>query len=256
MDNQARSEEKKTLFLFDVDGTLTPSREKVTEEMLTFLRSLKDHGLTGFVGGSDLCKQKEQLGEECLKLFDFCFPENGLHFIKNGQEVSSQSYLEYVGEPTHTKLVNKIMQLMSEIDLPVKRGNFIELRSSMVNISPVGRSCSKEERKSFCAYDKEHKVREKMVTELKKDFGTVLTFSIGGEISIDIFPIGWDKTYCLNHLAKEAIGDIHFFGDMTHQGGNDYEISTDARVFSHTVTSPADTIVQVKEVIASLGHTS
>ncbi|KAI5190146.1 phosphomannomutase [Nematocida sp. AWRm77] len=237
-----------TLFLFDVDGTLTPSREKATPEMLEFLKGLKEKVLIGFVGGSDLPKQKEQLGEECVHLFDFCFPENGLHFIKNGQEVSSESYLKHVGEKTHTALVNKLMEVMSKIDLPVKRGNFIETRNSMVNVSPVGRSCSKEEREAFFQYDKTHKVREGIVSALKPEFPQ-LTFSIGGQISIDIFPTGWDKTYCLSHIGQEHIKTIHFFGDMTHQGGNDYEIATHADVVSHTVTSPEDTIEKASKLL-------
>lgn len=38
---------------------------------------------------------------------------------------------------------------VSKIKLPFKRGNFIEYRSGMVNISPVGRSVNLEERKIF-----------------------------------------------------------------------------------------------------------
>lgn len=249
------SVEHKPLFLFDVDGTLTPSREKATEEMVQFLTSLKNHGYIGFVGGSDLKKQQEQLGVDCTELFNFCFPENGLHFIKNGKEVSAQSYLEYVGDTTHQKLVNRIMELMSLVSIPKKRGNFIELRNSMVNVSPIGRSCSKEERKEFAEYDKVHRIRESIVSELQKDFGDILTFSIGGEISIDCFPKGWDKTYCLSHLEKEDIKHIYFFGDMTHLGGNDYEISQHPGVIPHTVSSPADTIQQVKKILEEFNKT-
>jgi len=36
---------------------------------------------------------------------------------------------------------------MSELEIPVKRGTFIEFRNGMLNICPVGRSCSRPERK-------------------------------------------------------------------------------------------------------------
>ena len=72
-----------------------------------------------------------------------------------------------------------------------------------------------------------------------------LKFSIGGQISFDVFPIGWDKTYCLRFLETDAHGgpydEIHFFGDKTYEGGNDFEIFSDARTVGHTVTSPEDT---------------
>jgi phosphomannomutase len=41
---------------------------------------------------------------------------------------------------------------------------------------------------------------------------------------------------------------IHFFGDKTSEGGNDYEIFTDPRVVGHTVTGPEDTARQLREM--------
>ena len=81
-----------------------------------------------------------------------------------------------------------------------------------------------------------------MVQELKtkfEDYG--LTYSIGGQISFDVFPQGWDKTYCLRHLEGEDFEAIHFFGDKTGVGGNDYEIYNHARITGHAVTCPEDT---------------
>ncbi|KAF8924981.1 Phosphomannomutase, partial [Haplosporangium bisporale] len=95
----------------------------------------------------------------------------------------------------------------------------------------------------------EHKLREKFVAALKEafpDYG--LTYSIGGQISFDVFPTGWDKTYCLRHIENENFKTIHFFGDKTFKGGNDYEIYVDSRVTGHAVTSPEDTEKILKEL--------
>ena len=67
-----------------------------------------------------------------------------------------------------------------------------------------------------------------------------LKYSIGGQISFDVFPEGWDKTYCLPFIADKY--EIHFFGDKTLPGGNDYEIFTDKRVIGHHVNCYQDTI--------------
>lgn len=81
-----------------------------------------------------------------------------------------------------------------------------------------------------------------MVAAMKKEFADMdLTYSIGGQISFDVFPKGWDKTYCLNFLKPEDFDEIHFFGDKTFEGGNDYEIFNHPRTIGHTVTSPEDT---------------
>lgn len=51
----------------------------------------------------------------------------------------------------------------------------------------------------YCSYeqfDLKHKVRETMVAALKKEFPDLgMKYSIGGQISFDVFPEGWDKTY-------------------------------------------------------------
>jgi phosphomannomutase len=41
---------------------------------------------------------------------------------------------------------------------------------------------------------------------------------------------------------------IHFFGDKTFVGGNDYEIYEDSRTIGHSVDGPADTIAQLKKL--------
>ena len=58
---------------------------------------------------------------------------------------------------------------------------------------------------------------------MKEKFPDIgLSYSIGGQISFDVFPNGWNKTYCLRFLDEYE--EIHFFGDKTFEGGNDYEI--------------------------------
>lgn len=146
-------------------------------------------------------------------------------------------------------------------------------------------SRSVQERDDFEAYDKVHsslllpapppnarappqihKVRATLVDALKKEFADYgLTYSIGGQISFDMlcvplpssFPLhlpltatrspnGWDKTYALTHVAAEKFKEVHFFGDKTYKGGNDYEIFEDPRTIGHAVQSPEDTMRELK----------
>jgi phosphomannomutase len=97
-----------------------------------------------------------------------------------------------------------------------------------------------------------------MVAKLKEafpDYG--LTYSIGGQISFDVFPTGWDKTYCLRHIEAEkgisgvVYDKIHFFGDKAYQGGNDWEIYSDERTIGHKVKNPDDTYAQLQELLKS-----
>lgn len=110
-----------TIVLFDVDGTLTPARKTISKEMQAVLTALREKVVIGFVGGSDLIKQKEQLGENVLNEFDFCFSENGLTAYKNGNQLESQSFIGYLGEEKYSKLANWILSYISKLDIPKKR---------------------------------------------------------------------------------------------------------------------------------------
>lgn len=237
------------LALFDVDGTLTAARKEITPEMDDFMKELKKHVVVGVVGGSDLAKQQEQIGENVTKEYDYSFSENGLVAFKNGELIGKTMINDHLGEENIKAIVNWVMKYLSEVDIPVKRGTFIEYRTGMLNISPVGRNCSRDERNAFEEYDKIHNIRPTMVAAMKKEFEHLnLTYSIGGQISFDVFPQGWDKTYCLNFIPEGEYDEIHFFGDKTFEGGNDYEIFTCPRVKGHTVTSPDDTKQQCTEL--------
>ncbi|QIX00305.1 hypothetical protein AMS68_005822 [Peltaster fructicola] len=248
---------KNTICLFDVDGTLTPARRDVSPEMLQLLSALRHKVAIGFVGGSDLVKQQEQLGTASIPvttLFDFCFAENGLTAYRMGQPLASHSFIKWIGEDNYKRLVKFILHYIADLDIPIKRGTFIEFRNGMINVSPIGRNASIQERLDYEKFDLEHKIRANFVEAIKKEFSDLgLTYSIGGQISFDVFPRGWDKTYALQHVENEKnlpggvdYTTIHFFGDKTYKGGNDYEIYEDPRTIGHAVTNPGDTMAELK----------
>jgi len=242
-------EKPRIIALFDVDGTLTIPRGEVTPAMLEFMTSLKSKVTVGIVGGSDLVKQKEQLGNDVLERYPWNFSQNGLVAYKNGSLVGEATIAKELGEANVTRLVNWTMKYLSNVDLPIKRGTFIEFRSGMFNISPIGRNCSREERNDYEKIDLERGIRSKMVEAMKEQFKDLnLTYSIGGQISFDVFPEGWDKTYSLGFLKESDFDEIHFFGDKTFVGGNDNEIFEHSRTIGHTVTSPDDTMEQCKKL--------
>jgi len=237
-----------------VDGTLTMPRLKVGAPMLAKLVQLREKITIGIVGGSDLVKQYEQLGETVLTDFDYVFSENGLAAYKGGEELAIQSFKAHLGEDRLKRFINFTLHCLADIEIPVKRGTFIEFRNGMLNISPVGRNCSQAERDSFDEYDKTHKVRQTLIDKLKAEFAddeilSNLRYSIGGQISFDVFPEGWDKTYALRFV--EEFDTVHFFGDKTFKGGNDYEIFESERTIGHMVTCPEDTIKLIDELFLS-----
>eukprot|EP00889_Picochlorum_renovo_P006040 jgi/Picre1/33070/NNA_008396.t1 len=217
-----KRDRSKVLALFDVDGTLTEARKGIQQPMIDMMKELRSKITIG---------------------------TNGLVAYKNGEMLAKQSLSKYLGEDTLKNIINFMLGYMAKIDnIPVKRGTFIEFRNGMLNVSPIGRNCSQAERDAFEKFDLEHNIRKDFVEALKKEFPDVdLCYSIGGQISFDVFPTGWDKTYCLQ-FVRDDFDEIHFFGDKTFEGGNDYEIYTCPDTIGHTVTGPEDTIRQLKEL--------
>ncbi|VDN57443.1 unnamed protein product [Dracunculus medinensis] len=224
--------------------------EKYIQE---FLSQARKFASIAVVSGSDITKVVEQLGDnidDVLNRFDFVFVENGLVGFHGSDALPVQSLKEHVGDERLKKLINYTLRYFSEIDLPVKRGNFIEFRQGMLNLSPIGRSCTQEERMQFVEFDSKYRVREQFVKDLKVfTEGWNLNICIGGQISVDVFPYGWDKTFCLQYLKD--FETIHFFGDKTAPGGNDHEIFNDERTIGHTVKNPEDLKKQVEELLKS-----
>jgi len=149
------------------------SRQDVSPEILQLLSELRHKVAIGFVGGSDLVKQQEQLGSASVNvttLFDYCFAENGLTAYRMGVPLASHSFIKWIGEDRYKKLVKWILHYIADLDLPIQRGTFVEFRNGMINVSPIGRNASVDERNAYEKYDKEHGIRAKMVEELKKTF--------------------------------------------------------------------------------------
>jgi len=99
--------------------------------MLSLLSQLRHKCAIGYVGGSDLTKQQEQLGTPSIavtSLFDFCFSENGLVAFRMGQPLASTSFIQWLGEAKWKTMVNFVLRYVADLDLPVKRGTFVEFR--------------------------------------------------------------------------------------------------------------------------------
>lgn len=120
MSSTTPPENPRTIALFDVDGTLTIPRGEVTEDMMTFMKDLSKKITVGIVGGSDLPKQEEQLGDGIVHVFPYNFSQNGLVAYKNGEMLESQTISKFLGEDNIKRIVNFVMKYLSELDIPIK----------------------------------------------------------------------------------------------------------------------------------------
>ena len=120
------------LALFDVDGTLTIPRGTITPEMMSFMKELGEKITVGIVGGSDLPKQEEQLGEGIVNIFPFNFSQNGLVAYKDGKILEIQTISKFLGEDNVKRLVNWTLKYLADVDIPIKVRQLLYFGSYLV----------------------------------------------------------------------------------------------------------------------------
>ncbi|PRQ58924.1 putative phosphomannomutase [Rosa chinensis] len=86
--------------------------------------------------------------------YDYVFSKNGLVAHKDGKLIGTQSLKSHLGDDKLKEFINFTLHYIADLDIPIKRGTFIEFRSGMINVSPIGRNWSQEERDEFERYEK------------------------------------------------------------------------------------------------------
>ena len=208
------------IYIFDVDGTLTPSRKQMTKEFQeVFFNEWSEKNTFYLVSGSDLEKMSEQVPPHILERAAGLFTCGGNDYYKDGKRI----YYNEFNPPED--LIEFLKETVGDSHYGERAGNHIENRGSMVNFSVVGRDCSDEQREDYFQYDLQSKERE-IIASLINEQWIDIEAVIGGQISIDIAPRGNDKSQVLKHIMKEQPNKKYFFvGDRTMEGGNDYPLA-------------------------------
>ena len=204
-------------YIFDVDGTLTPSRKKIEPEFAEFFQDFIKNNHVSLVTGSDRDKTLDQVTPEiynsCKRVYN-C----------SGSDVYEGDLIVYRNEWELPKNVERFLQ--DELDFsqfPVRNGNHIERRPGGVNFSILGRDSDPMlGRKEYISWDRIHSER-KFIALRVIDMFPDITVALGGQTGIDIGPKGSDKSQILRDFDKTD--DVHFFGDMMNEGQNDYPLA-------------------------------
>lgn len=230
-----------TIYVFDMDGTLTPARLPMTKEFeKIFLPWLKSH--TAYIAtGSDYKKVGEQLPQIVIDEFDGIYGSMGNTLFKKGELIYKKE-IEY-----DTNLLADLEEFRKNTKYPnILFANYIEKRIGMINFSVIGRECTYEERERYTAWDKENGERKSIQQILSKKYPQY-DFELGGNISIDIIPNGCGKGQIAHHLREQYQSEkIIFLGDRTFEGGNDYALAHELSLMENTqvvqVENPTEVI--------------
>lgn len=201
-------------YVFDVDGTLTPSRLTIDAGFRKFFVKWIENKNVYLLTGSDHEKTIEQVGEELWTNVTESHQCGGNVIFRKGELIEESKW-----KPSKS-LLDTCQNLIDISSYKIKAGNHIETRMGLLNISVVGRDCTQKQREDYYKWDKENREREFICHAITKLFPE-LEASSGGQISVDIHEFGKNKS----QIRKRLDGVIHFFGDKTMKGGNDYPIA-------------------------------
>jgi phosphomannomutase len=260
----------KTVFLFDLDGTLCESRKPVVDNIVALLTKANKYVEIGILTGSDL----DFLKEQCKGLFENLGYENKVYALAcNGTKsflvdnnddkisynlIKEENLRERIGEEKFKIVMRELIyeqtESMIDYDFPLT-GNFVTYRGSTVNWCPVGRCANDEDRAAFKKEDKDKNIRATHVENIKRAFIensiTDLTVTIAGDTSFDIYPKTWDKTYAMQFFEGY---EVYFWGDRMKKGGNDYTMHMRNDVNSFPVEDPLDTYKSLKKVLKKINE--
>ena len=232
-------------FIFDVDGTLTPSRQQMDTGFMAYMIVFACNYDTYLVTGSNREKTIEQIG---LDLYNRC------KRVYNcaGNDVYEKDKLYYRNPwelPKEAKLF--LLEELRKSDFPIRTGGHIEDRPGCVNFSIIGRGCKFEQRGVYKKWDQNSNERIGIAQRFNKQFPKLHAF-VGGETGVDISSKGSDKSQIIRDFSEDD--DVYFFGDRMDKDGNDYPLAKEVDKIggvNYIVNGWQDTYSKLKMLIST-----
>ena len=202
-------------FIFDVDGTLTDSRQQIDLSFEVYMIKFCCKYDVYLVTGSDRAKTVEQVGLDIYNRSKRVYNCSGADVYEKEHNVYKSDW-----KPSR-KLINFLSDELDFSTFPHKTGNHIEHRPGGINFSILGRGQdSMKYRKEYVKWDINTTERILMSDRIKSEFPD-LNIQIGGQTGLDISDS--DKSQILRDFNSED--ELVFFGDMMKEGQNDYPLA-------------------------------
>ena len=245
----------KRLVIFDLDGTLAPSKAAPDAEMSALLHDLLGIVRVAVISGGDWAQFQAQLlaklpSDERLANLSL-LPTAGTQFFEYSAGWR-KLYSEDLTTDEKTKIITSLDKALGSSGFKSAKtwGEVIEDRGSQVTLSALGQQAPLEEKERWDPdFAKRKKIKEVLDTLIPE-----FSVRIGGATSIDVTKPGIDKGYGVRKL-RAVLGipiiDMIFIGDALFPGGNDYP-AEEAGVVSIPVRGPSETKLVIRAIAACL----
>lgn len=246
----------KKLFVFDLDGTLAPSKSALGTEIAGLLHDLLGVMRVAVISGGDWSQFQKQLlanlpDDERLKDL-YLLPTCGTQFYEYVGHWS-KVYSEDLTDDERRKIKDSLQEALDESGIKVEKiwGEAIEDRGSQITLSVLGQEAPLSAKETWDPDFKKRTAIKAILQPMIPEFA----INMGGTTSIDVTKPGIDKAYGIAKLRdqlKIPINEMLFAGDAIFPGGNDYPAQT-AGVDSILVRDPLETARVIQTVLACLG---
>ena len=216
----------KSLFVFDLDGTLAKSKSSLDAEMAGLLDQLLGVAKVAIISGGawpQFEKQAlSQLKSDPARLKNLSLlPTSGTRFLQY-DGAWKQLYAEDFSPEEKAKIIAALTKAFDESGLKPARhwGEIIEDRGSQITLSALGQDAPLDEKKNWDTDFSKRKEIRKLLDPMIPEF----SIGLGGSSSIDVTRPGVDKAYGIGKLTEELgipVEQMVFVGDALFPGGND-----------------------------------
>lgn len=256
---------KKKLVVFDLDGTLAPSKSVMDKEMAKLLEKLLSVKKVAVIGGGKYEIFKFQLLNELTKIKApalllqhlYLFPTTATAFYKHHRKWDIVYSLKLKQEEVK-KIKQSFNKAFAEIGYKHPKkvyGELIENRGTQVSWSVYGQdvvaALGKKGVKMKEEWKKKYTPVKMKIAALVSKYLPEFEVHAAGFTTIDVTKKGIDKAYGLKQIEKYLgvkIKDMVFIGDAIFPGGNDYAV-TKTVIQYLPVSGPEETKKAIKAII-------
>jgi len=204
-------------YIFDIDGTLTPSRGIIDPDFKNWMLDFASKNPVYLVTGSDKIKTLEQIGTSLYNLCQKVYQCSGNDVWEKDNNLYTNSF------NMEEHLLKDLKRILKDSKFYKKTGNHIEIRPGLCNFSILGRGATLEDRAMYKQWDEHKNEREKIVFTLTKIYDKIYDIKVAGETGIDIVMKGFDKSQIIQDFSPHD--KVIFFGDKMNPDGNDYTLA-------------------------------
>ena len=247
----------KKLIVFDLDGTLAPSKSSLAPQTAALLHDLLGIIKVSVISGGAWAQFEKQLlndlPQNCCLANLFLLPTCGTKFFQY-KEKWTELYSEDLTAEQRKEIIDSLDKAAKKAGYHAKKvwGKVIEDRGSQVTFSALGQQAPLAEKEKWDADFAKRKKIKAILDKLIPEF----SIRMGGATSIDVTKPGIDKAYGIGKLRDTlhlTLKEMVFIGDALFPGGNDYPAEK-AGVVSIPVKGPDDTNLVIKTILACLGE--